>query len=192
MYLATFTSAPTQSHYLHACRLLKYIADSPNYGILFRDQPDGVRVVCRVYSDAAEGTHASGHGHCGIMVTLGSGYISARSSKITMVTLSASEAERFGTAVGGTYAVFMTAIIPRFGHTIEGPVHMHMDSTSAEAALSREGPFAWNKHKKGFVGVIDTTHTPGTILVADMLTKPLAIGPLERHIKKAGLVSLSS
>ena len=95
----------------------------------------------------------------------------------------------------------MTAIIPRFGHTIEGPVHMHMDSTSAEAALSREGPFARNKHilyKKGFVkelkdtGVIDTTHTPGTILVADMLTTPLAIGPLERHIKKAGLVSLSS
>ena len=123
----------------------------------------------------------------------------ARSSKITMVTLSVTEAERFGTAEGGTYAVFMTAIIPRFGHSLEGPVHMQMDSTSAEAALSCEGSFARNKHilyKKGFVkelketGVIDTTHTPGAFLVADMLTKPLALGPLERHIKKLQSVYL--
>jgi len=49
------------------------------------------------------------------------------------VTLSASEAERFGTAEGGTYAVFMTAIITRFGHSLEGPVHMHMDRHTVRA-----------------------------------------------------------
>jgi hypothetical protein len=201
VYLATFTSAPTMSHYLHACRLLKYIADSPNYGILYKGQTNGQQVTCRVYSDGAEGTHASGHGQCGIVVTLNSGYICARSSKVTMVTLSASEVERFASAEGATYAVFVTAIIPRFGHKLDGPVHMHMDSTAAEAAISREGPFARNKHilyKKGFVkelkeqGVIDTTHTPGKDLVADMLTKPMPYDPLLRHIKKAGLVSLAT
>ena len=203
VYLATFTSAPTMSHYLHACRLLRYVSDSPNYGVLFRRQagPDAHQVVCRVYSDGAEGTHASGHGQCGIFVTLGSGYICARSSKVTMVTLSASEVERFALAEGGTYAVFMHAIIPRFGHTLAGPIRLHMDSTSAEASTSREGPFSRNKHilyKKGFVrelkeaGIVDTVHTAGPELCADMLTKPVPLAPLGRFIQKIGLVALAS
>ena len=62
VYLATFTSAPTRSHYLHACRLLRYVSDSPNYGVLFRRQAGQARMRIRSCAECtATGPRARTH-----------------------------------------------------------------------------------------------------------------------------------
>ena len=52
-----------------------------------------VGIAMTIYTDASHATHRDGKGHVGMIVTLGSGCIGAKSSKIRMVTLSSTESE---------------------------------------------------------------------------------------------------
>jgi hypothetical protein len=156
-------------------------------------------MFAHVFTDASEATHVSGHGQCGVFATLGSGYIGCRSSKITMVTLSSKEAEQFAAGEGGTWAVFLQAIVPRLGHELSGPVKFWQDNNGSIADSIKEGSFSRNKHifvRKGFIRelvqllVIVVNYLATQFMPADMLTKPVGIMLNDRHMKKVGLVRM--
>ena len=198
-FLATKMKAPTHRDYLHLCRLLRYISDSPNYGIRFR-KVDGEMLIANVYTDMAEHIYPTGHGHGGVFVTLGSGYIGCRSARLSIVTLSSKEGETYVAAEGGTWVRFIRAIVPRLGHTFTVPVRQWTDNTGVIADTRREGEFGRNKHvtiRKGFMRELvarrEATmhHLETARMPADMLTKALVGEALKRHIRKVGLVALS-
>jgi hypothetical protein len=197
-YLATKTSKPTVQHYLHACRLLKYIQDMGNYGIRYR-RVDGGRINFNIYSDASEVIYPSGHGQCGVFVTIGSGYIGCRCSQIHMVTLSSKEAEQYAGSEAGTWVKFVRAVTPNYGHTINS-VKMWFDSTAAIADTKKEGQFSRNKHityRKGFVreivanGEASVDWMPTTDMPADFLTKPSGGAGLFKLMKSVGMVKIA-
>jgi hypothetical protein len=78
-YLATKGMKPTIRDYHAACRIMRYIECSGDYGLLFKKAESGkIRITC----DASHVLHKDGKGQGGITVSLGSAIVHAKSNKI--------------------------------------------------------------------------------------------------------------
>jgi hypothetical protein len=157
------------------------------------------KINFNVYSDASEVIYPSGHGQCGVFVTIGLGYIGCRCSRIHMVTLSSKEAEQYAGSEAGTWVKFLRAVTPNYGHTVDN-MKMWFDSTAAIADTKKEGQFSRNKHityRKGFVreivanGEADIDWMPTVDMPADFLTKPSGGAGLTKLMKSLGMVKIA-
>jgi len=113
-YLATKSQNPSLKHYKAACRVLRYIECSGDIAILFRSKCRfGIRISC----DSSHRMYKDGKGQGGIMVSIGSGVVHARSYKIKITVLSPSESEGVTVCEAGTYAIFMICLCRALGHS---------------------------------------------------------------------------
>jgi hypothetical protein len=71
-YLATKGTKPSMRHYKAACRVLRYIECSGDYGILFKKD---CRFGIRVGADASHRMYKDGKGQGEVMVSIGSGVV---------------------------------------------------------------------------------------------------------------------
>ncbi len=128
MYLACMTTAdfllpvtilagriqdPSVEDYRAATRLLTYIYHTPNYAILVLMN---AAIILKVYTDASHALYGDGKGHGGIIITMGSGYVFAKSGKLKCVTLSSTESESVVMCEGATYIVWMRDLLEFFGY----------------------------------------------------------------------------
>ena len=127
VFLATRSQSPTVDDYQKLCRILKYVKRGPDYGVLFRKDAG---ICATVYTDASHGLHEDGKGQIGIIATLGSGYVGARSSKIKMITLSSTESEQLALCEATTYAKWMRKMLRDLGHEIKTPTKLFLDNDS--------------------------------------------------------------
>jgi len=179
-------------------RILYYVASNPDYGILYKG---GVDVNVKVYTDASHGTHRDGKGHGGIVITMGSGYVFAKSGKLKSVTLSSTESEGYMLCEGATYVVWVRELLSFYGYRMDKPTKMYQDNLSTIWLATHEGSFAKNKHtivKRAYVKErIDEKelvmmHCDTERMSADMETKPLAKKLLQKHMESIGLVSIGT
>ena len=91
-HLATRVTQCTTDDVEKLKRLLRYIADTRDRGVVFRPGKFGIRV--RVFIDAAYGVHQDGKSHTGSCVVIGDlDAVHCKSSKRSIVTKSSTEAE---------------------------------------------------------------------------------------------------
>lgn len=198
-YLATQNTAPKKRHYQATLKILRYLASVPNYTVRYkRDTGSADRggIIPRIYSDASHAFHGDGRGQAGMFITLGSGFIACRSTKLRMVTLSSTESEGVALAEAATYAVWLKSLLSSFGYHISNPVKIYQDNLSTILLSQSDGSFARTKHitvRKYYIREklaakdISIIHLSGSRLCADMFTKPLSGDLMRAHMKRVGL-----
>jgi hypothetical protein len=196
-YLASRSQNPTRACMLAAARILKYLQDTKVQVIHFKGGDEIRGLGIRVYTDASHGTHLDGRGHGGIFVTMGSGYIHARSTKVKMITISSTETEQYVMCEGTTYAIWGRAMMRSFGSSLIGASKMYQDNAAAIGMTRRNGTFARTKHvliRKNFTREAvengDTKwHFVRTAnLMPDMLTKCVPRSTMLKHMKAVGMM----
>jgi len=155
-------------------RVLAYVAHVPNYGIRYEG---GKRMVFRSYVDSSHALHKDGRGHGGIFLTLGSGYVFAKSAKLKTATLSSTESENNMMCECATYILWMRELLTFYGYKMTAPTRMYQDNLSAIWLSSHDGKFSRNKHtlvKRSFfrehveADVIHPLHMDTEPMPADM------------------------
>jgi hypothetical protein len=196
-YLASRAHTATVACLQAAARILKYLHNMPNQAITFKGGGQIKGMAVRVYCDASHGTHVDGKGHGGIMLTMGSGYIHARSTKVKMVTLSSTETEQYVMCDATTYADWGRYTMRMLGFaTMMKPTKMYQDNEAAIGMTRRNGTFARTKHimiRGSYVresverGDTKWCYKKSADLMPDMLTKCLPKAALLKHMKTAGM-----
>jgi hypothetical protein len=196
-YLASRAHTATAACLQAAARILKYLHNMPNQAITFKGGGQIKGMAVRVYCDASHGTHVDGKGHGGIMLTMGSGYIHARSTKVKMVTLSSTETEQYVMCDATTYADWGRYTMRMLGFaTMMKPTKMYQDNEAAIGMTRRNGTFARTKHimiRGSYVresverGDTKWCYKKSADLMPDMLTKCLPKAALLKHMKTAGM-----
>ena len=190
---STRSSNPMKGDMKNLLRVLAYLAHMPNYGIRY---VGGKAMAFRSYVDSSHGLHKDGKGHGGMFLTLGSGYVFAKSGKLKTTTLSSTESENLMMCECATYILWMRELLTFYGYQMTAPTRMYQDNLSAIWLSSHDGKFSRNKHtliKRSFFrehveeGEIQPLHMDTEHMPADMGTKPLCRKLLTRHMAKVGM-----
>jgi len=195
-YLATKGMKPSIRDYQAACRILRYLECSGDYGLLYKKGDSGKnRITC----DASHVLHKDGKGQGGITVSVGSAIVHAKSNKIKLNLHSSCESEGYMTSKAGTYAVFMIALTRALNMNISEIPSIKQDNQSNIWLQSHDGKFNRNKHilaRRNYVKdlledkVLTVTHADTDYLESDMMTKVVSLIIQTRHMKRCGLVYL--
>jgi hypothetical protein len=194
-FLATRCTKPTVTDLFHATHILRYLATAPNMVIRYKGG-SGTMMTLSLQSDASHACHADGRGHAGMFITLGSGFIACRATKLRIVTLSSTESEGVGVSDTMTYLVWMRVLLRGFGYRLSGPTPLYQDNLSTIWMARHDGSFARTKHivvRKYYVrerleaNEAVLIHRPGNQLAADMLTKVLDAKSVIRYCKSVGM-----
>jgi hypothetical protein len=188
--LATRCTEPRRSDMSHALRIVKYLAGNQEIAPVF----DGnVPLNPAISADASHCIYFTGHGHGGIIITLGSAPILCLSFKLKMATRSSSESELVVCEEASTYAVWLKLLMKELGLiNHDKPITIYQDNLStiiiAEAGA---GNFKRTKHllsRELFVceriakGDVQLLHKRSAEMSADFLTKALPKAKLFEHL----------
>ena len=116
-------------------RLIKYIADTKDRGVVLR--PGAMGICVRVFIDAAYGVHPDGKSHTGSCVVIGDvGAVHCKSSKQSIVTKSSTEAELIALSDSANQGLYIRNFLISQGYKME-PVTIYQDNTSCMALVDR-------------------------------------------------------
>jgi hypothetical protein len=184
--LATRTMAPSASDMQHALRVVTYLGGTKAVQLRVARN---TTLVPSIFADASHCVHPSGHGHGGIVLTLGSAPVLCRSFKLKLITRSSSESELVCLEEASTYAPWWIDLLRTLGIQINGPIAVHQDNQSTMIMAAKETlSFKRTKHlisREGFVreritnGDIVLRYTATDKMPADLLTKPVSKRTLE-------------
>jgi hypothetical protein len=192
-YLATKCSKPTVADLKKCQRILDYLAGTLDYKLHFSRSAS---LQPTIYADASHHIHADSSGHGGIVITLGSSPIHIRSFKLKCVTRSSTESELVALEEASTYATWLKHILEDMNVAVSQPITILQDNTSAMSIAKYGANFARTKHimnKYHFLkqlietGIIRLVYCPTDRMIADILTKPLALAILARILALLGL-----
>ena len=134
-FLATRVTRCTRDDIEKLSRLLRYITDAKEMGVVFR--PGKLGMCVQVYVDAAYGVHSDGKSHTGSCVVLGDvGAVHCKSTKQSIVTKSSTEAELVALSDSANQGLYIRNFLKAQGYTM-GPVIMFQDNTSCMALVER-------------------------------------------------------
>jgi len=196
VYLATRASEPSMRNYKSACRILRYLECSGDRAILFRKR---CRFEIKISADSSHRLYKDGKGQGGIMVSIGSGVVHARSFKIKISVLSPTECEGVAVCEAGTYAIFMISLCKALGHEMKENdfVSIKQDNLSTIWLQTHDGVFGRNKHilaRDNFVKeliedrVAKVGHCDTELLIADMMTKVVVLAQMNRLMQRSDMV----
>jgi hypothetical protein len=188
-FLSTRTKEPVDDDMAKLDRVLRYLNGTKDFGIVLEV---GKNVCVITYADAAYGVHADGKSHSGLSITLGRGAVFVRSAKQKIVSKSSTESELIGLSDSLSQAIWTRDFLIGQGYTM-GPATVYQDNMSA-IALAAKGKSTSDRtrhiHIRYFfvkdrvdAGEISVEYKPTTMMLADLLTKPLQ-GDLFRAMRK--------
>jgi len=175
---------------------LRYLECSGDVAILFRRKCRfGIRIGC----DSSHRMYKDGKGQGGIMISIGSGVVHARSYKIKISVLSPTECEGVTVCEAGTYAIFMICLCRALGHSWGESdfVSIKQDNLSTIWLQTHDGVFARNKHilaRDNFTkelileNIVKVSHCDTQFLNADMQTKVVDLNQQERLMTKSDMI----
>jgi len=175
--LARFLTNPGEAHFSAVVRVLLYLRGVAEQPLIFA--PDASRGM-ETFVDSSWAVKFS----CSGGLIFYHGCLVAWFSKMQRsVSLSSAEAEYFGAMMAAREIMFHTDLAVEFGLDIALPVVMYSDSKSAVEMAFDPVAFKKTKHilrAAEFLrdlthrGLILPTHLSGTVMIADLLTKPPA------------------
>lgn len=190
------TSCPTQSDWVEAKRILRYLIGTMDYELHLgvNSSPLEVFVDADWAGDAKDRKSTTGY-----LFQYAGGMVSWCSRKQDNVTLSSTEAEYVALAESCKELNWILRLFDDLGIPTKLPIKIHEDNQSCikqigAASVNRKSKHVETKHH--FVrqlkqeGVIDPQYLPTEEMIADMMTKPLQNIKLSRFRQAAGIRSL--
>jgi hypothetical protein len=193
--LATRMQAPTEDDMKHAMRIIGFLKTQVHGGFTIKGTPQS---KLRFYIDASHSIHEDGKGHGCMIACMDDSPLAWRSYKLPHICLSSTESEISSVSEGTTYAVWATDLFKNVGHTLDEPIDIPQDNTSATQIMEHGGAFKRTKHilnRYAFIkenvdrGIIKFSRCPTSEHRADLLTK---VHPAPRLQELLKLVSWSS
>jgi hypothetical protein len=188
--------APTSWCWKHILKILSYLERTGVYGILYEEVP---RPRFILSCDASHGIYPSGRGQQMVILTWGSGVVSAYSRVIKLITLSTTESEHMAVNEGCTLGMHAYHMANEMGLKINDKILIYQDNTSTIWLTANEGNFVKNRHiriRRNFVkeqvirGKVEACYQPTDKMIADIGTKPVTSTVLERHMDAMNMVKL--
>ena len=180
-YLATRVTRCTRDDMVKLDRLMRYVNETKERGIVLRIGEEGVNV--KVYIDAAYGVHADGKSHTGSCVVIGEvGPVHCKSCKQTIVSKSSTEAELIALSDSANQGLHIRNFLIEQGYSCK-PVTVYQDNMSCMALIERGRSGAektrhidirhyWLKERVTR-GEAIIKHKGTVDMYANLLTKPL-------------------
>jgi hypothetical protein len=178
-FLTTRVTKPDQDDQAKLERVIKYLNGTSNLGIILSaDSPARIKA----YVDASYGVHDDGKSHTGLMVSIGAGPISIKSSKQKIVTKSSTEAELISASDEASEALGNRDFLIAQGE-LDEPAILYQDNMSTIAMINNGSSKSsrtrhinirhfWMKERVD-MGELSIVYLPTDDMIADILTKPL-------------------
>ena len=193
--LAQYAANPSPQHLKLAQYVLGYLVGTKDMCIRYDGvQGDGLHG----YSDSSLGDQTDDrHSTSGYVFLLGDGAVSWSSRKQRTVAQNTTEAEYMAMADAANQAAWYRSFLEELGYSVDEPIPLHGDNKGAiDLALNpvtgRRSKHIEIRHHviREYVErcTIALVRTPTAEMLADGFTKPLARGPLSKHITDMGLV----
>ncbi|GJN09092.1 hypothetical protein PR202_ga27065 [Eleusine coracana subsp. coracana] len=176
--LSQFISAPTQLHYTHLLRVLRYLRGTISRRLFF---PRSSSLQLQAYCDA---TWASDSSDCrslsAFCVFLGGSLISWKTKKQTAVSRSSAEAELCAMVLVTAEVTWLRWLLENFGVSVSMPTSLFSDSTGAISMTLDPVKHELSKHVSvdAFYtraqvqdGIVSPQYVPSEIQLADLFTK---------------------
>ena len=172
--LARFLSNPGEVHFNFAIRVLVYLRDHSDTGLVYKPN---VQRGFETYVDSSWAAKFSCSGAFYMFYGCPFHWFSKTQKS---VTLSSAEAEYFGAMMATRDALFVLEIMIDLGLDASSPLHLFCDSKSAVALAFNPVAFKNTKHilRAAYFlqdlvarGVTDMKHVAGAVMIADILTK---------------------
>jgi hypothetical protein len=176
--LAQHTQNPTEMHWKALKRVIRYLDTTRDLWLTF----GGIDKVIRGFTDSDWGSQPDRHSISGYAFLVGTGAITWRSKKQSIVALSTTEAEYIAMADAAKEALWIRHILAEIHPESSLIVPLHCDNQSA-IALAKDNKFHQrSKHisiRYHFIrdtvrdNEISIHYVPTADNIADILTKPL-------------------
>jgi uncharacterized membrane protein YgcG len=197
--VSRFMANPTKLHMTAAKRVLRYIADTIDYGIWYKKER-GARLIGYSDSDWASGSEDR-KSTSGYLFLLGTGPVCWSSKKQPTVALSTAEAEYVALSSAAQHGVWMRRILEDMQQARRESTVIKCDNMSTIAMAKNPVQHGRCKHidiKLHFVrdlvadGTIKLEFVSTENQLADLLTKGLPVKIFEDLRKKIGVVKFES
>jgi len=193
-YVSRFTE-----HLQAVKRILRYVAGTLDYGLVYKRIPGTASFVGYCDSDLADDVDTS-KSTSGTMFFLGGCLVCWQSIKQKVVALSSCEAEYIAAASAATQALWLSRLLGELLGSKVDVVELKVDSKSALAVAKNPVFHGRSKHiriKYHFIrdcledGSIKADHIPTTDQLADLLTKSLGKTRFQEMRKRIGLQQIA-
>ena len=178
-FLTTRVQAPTEEDMHKLQRALKYVNGTRTLGLRLVYDPAN---TIHAYIDASYGIHDDYRSHTGMVISLGSGVIDARSTKQKLNTKSSTEAELVGLSDMCGKVIWHREFLIAQGIDVP-PARVYQDNQSTMHMIERGSStsdrtrhvairYYWVKDRVE-AQEVEIVYCPTNDMVADILTKPL-------------------
>ena len=197
--VAKFTSNPTEQHWKAVKHILRYIAGTVNFGLMFTRSGSA---DCIGFSDADwAGDIDDRKSTSGYLFQVGGASISWKSKKQSCVALSTAEAEYMSLTLAAQEAIWLNRLLAelQFQKEPSKPALIYEDNQSAICMAKNPQFHGRSKHiaiKYHFIrdetkkGTIDVQYCRTDDMIADILTKGLYAERFEKLRDMAGVKDL--
>jgi len=196
-YLSQFQSCPTEVHWKHAKRVLRYIKGTLEYGLVFRAK-DSAPVI-EAFADADWANDPTDRRSLtGYLFRVCSAAVSWLTRKQSTIALSSTEAELVALSVAVCHGKWLVRLLRDLEKEPELPVVYHEDNQSTIRVVEDERDSGRLKHvdvRHRFVheeiqrGQVLVKYIPTGDQIADIMTKGLPLSVFQKHRTNLGLVS---
>lgn len=194
-FYSQFQCCPTEEHWGHLKRVLRYIRGTLDLGLQF--EGDDNAPIIEAYSDADWGNDITDRRSLtGYVFRVYGSTTSWLTRKQPTVSLSSTEAELIALCVTVCYGIWLVRLLEDLGIKLEGPVVYHEDNQSAIRVVEEEKDTGRLKHidiKFRFVrdliqrGLIKMRYIPTNLQPADIMTKGLPAKQFLQHRMALGM-----
>lgn len=199
-YFSQFQSNPTEDHWVHAKRILRYLQGTADYGLVYERSTVSKRQVIG-FADANWATDVNDRRSVsGILFKLHGATVCWSTRKQSTVSLSSTEAECSALADAACEAIWIQKVLGELGVQEGQPPLLYEDNQSTIAIMESAGPSKRLKHtdvKLHFVREcvamkkLEVRYVPTNEQQADLLTKGLSTTPFRKHRSTIGVLPRS-
>jgi hypothetical protein len=198
--LSRFLNCYTKEHFSAALRILSYLKQTMNYGLVF-DGENTEEVIVQVYSDASFGNKELGRRSVtGFALMLAGVPVSYTSVCQKSVSISTLQAEIVACSEACRESQWIRNLLGELGFKFEQPVKVFCDNTAAVQTIKNPTNHAGTKHidirylyarELAEKKLISIEYVPTDENISDLFTKALPVKKFEYFREKLGIREIS-
>jgi transposase InsO family protein len=194
--LCRFMANPGPEHWKAAKHLLRYVAGTIDFCLLYKLDPNVPNLFCTFSNADLAGNVDTGRSTTGYVVKMGTGAVSWLSKLQSIVALSTTEAEFVAAVSAGQESIWMSQFLAELGYDTSGAAPLLMDNQSAIQVARNPEHHGRMKHldlryfwlrDEVVKGHLAPRYIPTAEMAADILTKALARVKVETAREQLGL-----
>ena len=195
--VARFSSKPSKIHWMAVKRIMRYLNETLDYGLLYHCTDD-----IAGFSDADwAGDHDDRKSTSGFVFMISGAVISWNSKKQTCVALSTAEAEYIALAKAAQESVWLQRLLSDMGEHLTNPMTIFEDNQSRTAMT--KNPVSWKSEahidikfhfiREQAIGkTAELKYCRSSEMIADMMTKGLCKVQFAKLRSMYGIVNISN